>query len=243
MTKEQIREYLEREEEIIAKIKNIRQEIAYYKNLERTTVKDCVVIICVLFIIFIAGFLWRSEGIIEFLLGWAIMIITGAITLNILLSTIPKAIKEHKIKEDIKMQFDCDPLIGFDNEIARLREEREQIHDKINAVFPGSDYYLVTDVKRIKRYLGSRNFYEACERAHEDEIKLLDYEAKRMERKMREEKENEYRQAVLNEQRRTNENLENLQRQQEYANRLAREAEYQRNYEDLKEKVNRKWGE
>lgn len=243
MTKEQIREYLEREEEIIAKIKNIRQEIAYYKNLERTTVKDCVVIICVLFIIFIAGFLWRSEGIIEFLLGWAIMIITGAITLNILLSTIPKAIREHKIKEEIKMQFDCDPLIGFDNEIARLREEREQIHDKIDAVFPGSEYRLVTDVKRIKYYLGSRNFYEACERAHEDEIKLLDYEAKRMERKMREEKENEYRQAVLNEQRRTNENLENLQRQQEYANRLAREAEYQRNYEDLKEKVNRKWGE
>lgn len=243
MTEEQIREYLEREEEIIAKIKNIREEIAYYKNLERTTVKDCVVIICVLFIIFIAGFLWRSEGIIEFLLGWAIMIITGAITLNILLSTIPKAIREHKIKEEIKMQFDCDPLIGFDNEIARLREEREQIHDKIDAVFPGSEYRLVTDVKRIKYYLGSRNFYEACERAHEDEIKLLDYEAKRMERKMREEKENEYRQAVLNEQRRTNENLENLQRQQEYANRLAREAEYRRNYEDLKEKVNRKWGE
>ena len=141
------------------------------------------------------------------------------------------------------MQFDCDPLIGFDNEIARLREEREQIHDKIDAVFPGSEYRLVTDVKRIKYYLGSRNFYEACERAHEDEIKLLDYEAKRMERKMREEKENEYRQAVLNEQRRTNENLENLQRQQEYANRLAREEEYRRNYEDLKEKVNRKWGE
>ena len=142
-------------------------------------------------------------------------------------------------KNRLRLLF-CQKLIIHLRYNIRLNEK----NDKIDAVFPGSKYYAISEVRHIIYNLStSLNFYIACERAYETEEKLSREYAARMERKMREEKENEYRQAVLNEQRRTNENLENLQRQQEYANRLAREEEYRRNYEDLKEKVNRKWGE
>lgn len=127
----------------------------------------------------------------------------------------------------------------------RLEKEENQLKNMLcqKCKFDQIDFHPEIVLKHMNR---GRTFRDAlwdmkneieCRRsiaAFEDE-----YERKRK----REQAEKDYRQAVLNEQRRTNENLENLQRQQEYANRLAREAEFQREYEDLKRRVNKKWGE
>lgn len=123
-----------------------------------------------------------------------------------------------------------------------LKQEKNQIREMLETSFPRAEVgiYRAEDILEFMNQ--GNNYYEACHWVRKRISAEAEWE--RME-KEEEAKNAEIRRQneLINEMRKANENLEYLQRRQEYENYL-REREYsRREYEDLKRRCNKKYGE
>lgn len=124
-----------------------------------------------------------------------------------------------------------------------LELEKKQLISLLKKSFPNSvsdpEYNTDGILEQMKCGYG---FYDACYESKR--IRNENWEKEnRSERIERQNEDKELIKALLNSNRAINENLEEIQRQQRYANRLAREEEFRRIDEDMKRSVNKKWGE
>lgn len=188
------------------------------------------------------------RGILEWLRGCAIMIICIIVAVLFSIVLFKKISEYQRLKRLSKKYLKNNYTEKFSEKIGgvywlrkalEFEREMEQLFDMLLKAFPEAAV-APNYARNILKYMSTgSNYYTACGIVKSDFERYEFFQRKREER----EAEKNYKQAVLNEQRRTNENLENLQRQQAYANRLMREAEFRRIDEDMKRSVNKKWGE